>query len=536
MSESETRDAEREFLRARISELEEQLGAARAAADDCRCFLDAIPDAVLIVTPDGRIEDANDQAHRLFGYSRDEIVHLGIEQLLPARYREMHAAQRSDYEKSPHRRMMGKHRLDLVALHKDGTEIHVDIGLSPVVTGAGQRVITAIRDISQQRRMQRELHQAKRMEAVGRVAAGVAHDFNNLLMPVIGYAELVYETLAPDSALRADVLEIVRAAKRARALTKQLLATGRHQSLDLGPVNLNEIISESRRMFQGILGDSVELTIALDYALGCVIADASQIDQVFLNLVVNARDAMPCGGRLAIATRRLAVPDAHGHDHFGLACGTYAHVEVTDTGVGMDPETAEHIFEPFFSTKRVGEGHGLGLATAYGVITQCGGAIRVFSTPGAGTAFHVFLPAADAALLAADARSAPGRQDGRGAIALVVDGDLAVVEMARRVLTRRGYRVLDASSVVEGRRILAEHDAVVEILIADLLMPDADGVAVRAELLRTNPELKTLFLSAHPSTELGSSTQRAGDAFLVKPFTLMQLEAALSGVVGEAEP
>ena len=373
-------------------------------------LLEAAPDAVVCVDRNGRIELVNAQAERLFGYSRDELASQLVEILVPDAIKAAHPARRAGYVADPQPRPMGA-GIELAGRRRDGSTFPAEISLSAIGTGDGILVMAAIRDISERLelqaererlraeherlksqaerdRLERQLHQSQRLESLGQLAGGVAHDFNNLLAVISNYAAFVGDEIASrepqDSwqAVRDDVRQIERAAERAAALTHQLLAFARREVIQPRPLNLNDVVTSVEQLLVRTLGEHVELDTDLGDGLCLVLADPGQIEQVLVNLSVNARDAMPTGGRLTNAASRVGLPP-----------GRYACLKVSDTGTGMPKDVADRAFEPFFTTKAKGEGSGLGLATIYGIITQAHGYVQIYSEPGIGTTITILLPA-----------------------------------------------------------------------------------------------------------------------------------------------
>jgi PAS domain S-box-containing protein len=378
----------------------------RLADEKFEALLEAAPDAMVIVNEAGRVLLVNGQTETMFGYSRREILGQPLEILVPEAQRDGHARHRFAYAADPKRRTMGS-GLTLHARRKDGSTFPAEICLSPIHTAEGTLISSAIRDITERVRLEEQLRQSQKMEAIGRLAGGVAHDFNNILTAIIGYADLAASRPSVEAA-RQDVDEILRAADRAASLTRQLLAFSRRQALQPSLLDLSLTVAETAAMLRRLIGDNIALVVENDEPLGMVMADAGQLSQVVMNLAVNARDAMLEGGTLSIATRNVDLADrAEDQEEVPapLPAGSYVTVSVSDTGAGMDAATLACIFEPFFTTKE--RGTGLGLATVYGIVKQSGGGVTVHSQPGAGTRFTVYLPRAAAPRSAAVTASRP---------------------------------------------------------------------------------------------------------------------------------
>ncbi|HVQ77894.1 MAG TPA: ATP-binding protein [Candidatus Binatia bacterium] len=360
--------------------------------------------------------------------------------------------------------------------------------------------------------------QAQKMEAVGRLAAGVAHDFNNLLGVITGYGELVHRRLADEDPLKGKVEQILKAGERAAGLTRQLLAFGRKQVLQPRILALNDVVSSLQKMLPRVIGEDVEVVTFLAPDLGSVKADPGQIDQILMNLAVNARDAMPDGGRITIETRNADLDQSYVAAHAPVRTGPYVMLAVTDTGSGMDAATQARIFEPFFTTKGLGEGTGLGLATVYGIVKQSDGYVWVYSEAGVGTTFKIYLPRVDEDVQ-------PAREEAPGPLlrgvetVLLVEDEASLREMLREILEANGYSVLVAREGTEAVQMAAAHAGPIEIIVIDVIMPGMAGPKIVDLVARTRPEVKVLFISGYSDeavTRHGLIGPRR--AFLSKPF------------------
>lgn len=383
-------------------------------------------------------------------------------------------------------------------------------------------------DVSDRLHLEEQLRQAAKMEAIGRLAGGVAHDFNNLLTGILGYCELVLDRLDDTSTLRSDVEEIQKAAHRAAALTRQLLAFGRKQVLQPRVLDLNTVVRNLDSLLRRVIGEDVSLTVSLDPALGAIRADPGQLEQVILNLAVNAREAMPAGGHLRVATGASRWP---GTDPPRPA----AALIVADSGLGMDEETRLRVFEPFFTTKAGGTG--LGLSTVYGIVKQSGGEVEVQSDPGSGTTFTVLFPVVSDSPDAGDPVAAPVERTGRLETILVVEDEQPVRSLARRILERGGYRVLEAGDAAEALAVLERHPGSIELLLSDLILPGTSGTVLAERVRRNRPGIRTLFMSGYPSSVTDShGTTPIPSDFLQKPFTptalLARVRDALAATTG----
>lgn len=385
-------------------------------------------------------------------------------------------------------------------------------------------VIGVALDITDRQRLADQLRQSQKMQAVGELAGGIAHDFNNLLMVMKGHAEMLLDQIPALSPVRHSVEQMQQAAERAEGLTRQLLAFSRRQVLQPRVLDLNEVVGGMIKMVSRVIGENIELAFLPGSNLARVKADPSQMEQVVLNLVVNARDAMPGGGRLTIETSNVEIDRSYGARHAGMAAGPYVMVIVSDTGSGMDAATQARIFEPFFTTKGPGKGTGLGLATVYGVVKQSGGFIWVYSEVGRGTTFKIYLPQVIAEVeKPAEARKPAGPPSGNETILFVEDED-SVRELVREYLAAAGYRILEAADGEQALQIASAHSGPIHLLVTDVVMPHLSGRELAARLSPSRPDLKVLFISGYTDDSIfRSGVLDGGMAFLQKPFNLKSL-------------
>jgi PAS domain S-box-containing protein len=477
-------------------------------------------DAVLLVRADGALEDANPAAERLYGRTRDELRRLRYEDLL---------AQESERSRPP----AGSRAFQARHLRADGFTFPVEISAGELRLAEGGLLVLSIRDVSERelaerarRDLEQNLRQAQKMEAVGRLAGGVAHDFSNVLAVVLGYSDLLLRDLPPgDVRLRECADGIVEAAHRAVGVTRQLLTLSRKKLLRTEVLSLNKVVQDLGKLLGRTLGERIEVTTRLGEEVWPIVADSDQLAQVLLNFAVNARDAMPEGGPLEIATANVELTD--GSQDLALPPGRFVTLSVKDGGCGMTEEVRTRIFEPFFTTKD--SGTGLGLATVYWIVRQAGGAIRVDSSPGAGSTFTVYLPAADerATRVAAAAATAPAPR-GLGETVVLAEDEDTLRALLGRVLTGSGYHVITGRDGAEALAAVRARGGHVDLLLTDVVMPHMTGTELASALGTEQPGLKVLFMTGH--TDDTSLLGRLGDGsveLIQKPFT----NEALLGLV-----
>ena len=540
--------------------------------DEFRALLEAAPDAMVIANDQGKISLVNAQTEKLFGYNREELLGQPVEMLIPQRYHGHHIHYRKDYSDSPRLRPMGAGR-ELFGLRKDGSEFPVEISLSPFRSEEGMLVFSAIRDITLQKKAQDELRDAKealetrvqertvdlvktnealqgeivqreiamrqrdseqerarrleeqlllsqKMEAIGRLAGGIAHDFNNLLGVILGNAEMMLKAGPAGAAHIERVEQIKLAGEEAASVTRQLLAFARQQASEPQLLDLNVVLTDLEPLLRRIVEEHIRLEMVLARDLGDIRNDRSQLSQVILNLVANARDAMNKGGRLTIETTNTYLGEAYARDHLDVVPGPYVQLSVTDSGQGMDKETVSRIFEPFFTTKEQGSGSGLGLATVYGIVRQSGGHIWVYSEPERGTTFKIYLPRVsggpDAEIADPDSEQV---SNGTETILLVEDSKL-LAKVTRDFLVSAGYRVLLAAEAAEALHIAAGYPGRIHLLLTDVVMPHMNGRELSEELLKKRPQVKVLYMSGHTAGVISQTALLDDDvAFIEKPFT-----------------
>jgi hypothetical protein len=454
----------------------------------------------------------NDAAVRLYGYSR--------EQFLAMRLRDLEAAEKPVAARGP--TALGGSAL-LRHRRKDGTSLEVELDSSDIaLAGTSARLVLA-KDVTEKRLLEAQLLQAQKMEAVGRLAGGVAHDFNNLLGVITGYSDLLHKDLDSSHKGHRRIDQIERAAQRAAGLTRQLLAFSRKSVVDPQVLDLNQVVIEIEPMLRRLIGEDVDLQCVRGEGLGRVRADRGQIDQVIMNLVVNARDAMPGRGRLTLETAMAT--RAEGADGLGPgAPGEYVVLSVADTGIGMDAETRSHIFEPFFTTKEEGKGTGLGLATVFGIVSQGGGHIGVDSEPGAGTVFRVYLPSVVAPETAPPSGLEKAQPVGGPETILLVEDAEALRVMVQELLEAAGYRVVQAPDPEAAMLAAEAHEAPIDLLLTDVIMPRMSGPELASMLRATKPRARVLYMSGYTAEAIGAKgVLKPGTRLLRKPFSASDL-------------
>ncbi|MBL8566364.1 MAG: response regulator [Hyphomicrobiaceae bacterium] len=513
-----------------------QLEAAATAdsSGDLRLsrFFQSAPFGVATVAADGTISNANAAFARMILDGTRTAALPALEALT----RDCEASTRIAVEQGLDEVLGGRGNVAPIEISvgSGAAEFTRRVYMSPLAgaTGASEAAVLYVLDATEQKRLEARFAQSNKMEAVGTLAGGIAHDFNNMLTAIIGYSDFLLLTTKPGDPAHKDLMGIKAAANRAAGLVSKLLAFSRQQTLQNEVIQLGEMVSEISPLLKRSIGVKIELKVQTERDLWTVRTDKTQIDRVIVNLVVNARDAMPDGGTLTIRTRNVTERECQKMDHFGLAVGEYVLVEVEDTGCGMSPETMNKIFEPFFTTKGVGKGTGLGLATVYGIVKQSGGFIFTESEIGKGTKFRVFLPrhAPDPdeeaqivqRLSRKEVRHAPDLT-GSARVLLVEDED-GVRTFAVRALRSRGFEVLEASNGAEALDILAEHKGRLDIVVSDVVMPEMDGPTLLKELRKSHPDLKFVFMSGYPNDAFRAGLdQNESFGFLPKPFSLTEL-------------
>ncbi len=493
----------------------------RQSEERYRTLFDGSPLPIMLFDAETlRILAVNEATVLAYGYSREELLALTLLDIkVPEDEPELRAG-------------MKEPRADVVKIgvkrhrRKDGTIVEMDICAHQVDVGGRRASLCISQDVTETRRLEEQLRQAQKMEAVGLLAGGIAHDFNNILAVILAGSDAALYELPEDDPVREDLQEIAAAAGRAATLTRQLLTFSRKQSWRPRPIALNTLLAQLEKMLCRIIGEDIRMSSVLAAGLWSVEADPGQLEQVVLNLAVNARDAMPGGGRLTVETSNVTLGRVEAA-RAGVPAGPYVLMSVSDTGHGMDAATRARIFEPFFTTKDVGKGTGLGLSTVFGIVQQCGGAVQVESEPGRGATFLLYFPRA-AAQQDAAAPSRHSAAPGGTETILLVEDDPQLRHVAVRLLSARGYHVIESAGAPAALDLLALHDGPLDLVVTDLVMPDMDGQTMARHMLRMRPGTRVLFMSGYAEhAALKGAALGPGDDFLPKPFTARDLLGAV---------
>jgi len=495
-----------------ISDRKRMEEALRQSESQFRALFENALDAVLIANDRGVYVDANSAACDLLGISYDEVIGRTVDDFADQDSKSNSWRTWEQFLKEG--TMRGVIRLQ----RPDETVVEVDV--SATANFLPGRHLSVLRDVTERRKLEEQLRQSQKLESVGMLAGGIAHDFNNLLTVITGYSELTLRRLDENDPLARNVEEIKKAAERATSLTRQLLAFSRKQVLQPKVIDLNSVIVNIEKMVGRLVGEDMELLILPCIGLGLVKADPGQIEQVILNLVINARDAMPNGGKITLETARVYLDEEYARQHIAVQPGWYVRLAVADTGHGMDAKTQKYIFEPFFTTKESGKGTGLGLSTVYGIVKQSGGNIWVYSEVGVGTSFKIYLPLVDERVTEPDADVVrPENAAGTETILLAEDEEM-VRRLARESLRMHGYRVLEAANAEEALLICQQHEGPIHLLLTDVVMPRMSGRDLADQLVRLRPETRVLYMSGYTDQSIVHHGILDGDiAFIGKPFT-----------------
>ncbi|HUF93900.1 MAG TPA: PAS domain S-box protein [Candidatus Limnocylindria bacterium] len=511
-----------------VTQRKEASGDLRESEERFRATFEQAAAGMCHTTLDGRYVRVNQRFCDIVGYTRDELLARTFQDIT-------HADDHALDVLANQRQLAGEVQTmarEKRYIHKDGSVVWVDLMVSMLREASGEPkyLIAVVQDITARRQLEQELLHAQRMEGVGQLAGGIAHDFNNLLTVIGGRSELALAKLQPADPLRRDLDLIKKTADRAAALTRQLLAFSRKQVIQRRVVDPNDAVDNSTNLLKRLIGEDIELVFLPAADLGRVRVDPGNFEQVIVNLAVNARDAMRAGGRLTIETSNVTLDAGYAGRHVGLTPGPYVMIAVSDNGAGMDAETQARIFEPFFTTKGPGKGTGLGLATVYGIVKHSEGHIRVYSEPGVGTVFKIYLPRTDAAPEAeppGNTTAAEGTET-----VLLVEDEAEVRSLAREVLERLGYTLLEANSADDALLIAERHVGLIDLLLTDVVMPRMSGGALAEALASLRPETKILFMSGYTDDAIvRHGVLEKGVDLLEKPFSPRTLAAKVRAVL-----
>ena len=498
-----------------------------------RLITENAADMIAVVTADGKRLYNSPSYEKVLGYSAEELSQTSA-------YAQIHPEDQPKVAKAAEQaRSSGVgNRVEYRVRHKNGEWRMLESTASAVCSPEGkvEKLVIVNRDITERRRLEQQLVLSHKLEAIGRLSGGVAHDFNNLLGVIIGYAEALQQDPTGNESYREAIDEILKAGHRAASLTQQLLAFSRKQVLEPKILDLNAVVADIEKMLRRLIGEDIELKIICAADLGKVKADRGQIDQVIMNLAVNARDAMPRGGLLKIETCNVVLREEDRKNRQYIVPGVYVMVSVTDAGTGMDAEVQSHIFEPFFTTKEMGKGTGLGLATVYGVIKQSGGYIFVESEPGRGASFKIYLPRVEGAALNQPESVAPRQKDHGPRTILIAEDEASLRKLTSNTLNKLGYTVLEAPDAAEAIRIAGLLASKIDLLLTDVVMPGMSGRELALRLATTRPDTKVLYMTGYTDGAIAEhGVLEAGISILRKPFTQAQLIRSLDGIF-EAQP
>jgi two-component system cell cycle sensor histidine kinase/response regulator CckA len=494
-----------------------------AAADPFRLLVEAVKDyGIFMLDPAGNVSSWNPGAEKSKGYKAEEIIGQHLSCFYTAEDVAAGKPQRGLQTASTE----GRFEEEGLRVRKDGTTFWAIVTITDIKDSFGQHVgfANVTRDITERKHLEDQFHQAQKMEAVGQLAGGVAHDFNNLLTVISGYSEILLATLPANDPKREAVKAISEAGERAAGLTRQLLFFSRQAMLEMKVLDLNEVVKDTEKMLRRMIGEDILLTAVLDPNISRIKGDHGQIGQILMNLAVNARDAMPTGGKLTIESSDVQLGEAYAAQHSACKPGRYVKMAVSDNGCGMTTEVKSHIFEPFFTTKEPGKGTGLGLATVYGIVKQSGGSIEVYSEPGIGTTFKIYLPAVDEPVQRSTNYQSVAKVTGGTETVLLVEDEDAVRAIALLALQTHGYTVLQAENGKRALAIIERHRGHIDLLVTDVVMPGSSGRELAENLTARFPGLKVLYLSGYTDDSvIRHGILEAEVDYLQKPFTPLGL-------------
>ena len=516
-------------IQERTAKLEREIEQRKQAEERFRLLVETAPTGILICDGQGCITEGNAQLQRMFGYSREELIGQPVEMLIPEQHRGTHVGHRTTYVNSPQARPMGL-GMDLHGRRRDGTTFPVEISLGPLATREGVLISGTVVDISERKKLERQLQVSQRLEAVGQLAAGIAHDFNNILTAISGNTKLALADLPPDHPVQQNLTEIQKASSRATKLVRQILTFSRQQESKREVIKLAPVIEEVLELLRASLPAKIEIRTHFSPDVPAVSADTTQMHQILMNLATNAADAMQDGGVLDVRLETVVVSADLARTCAELQEGPYVRLSIADAGCGMTPATMEHIFEPFFTTKPQGQGTGLGLSVVHGIMKNHGGAITVYSEPGKGTVFHLYLPAAQRGTEETQARSHTVFR-GQGQRVLYVDDEEPLVLLMTRMLEQLGYKVTGCTDPEKALEMSRSGPQDFDVVVSDLSMPGMSGVDLARELLQIRPGIPILVASGYIRPADNEEVRSLGlPDLLLKPDTIEELGQILHNI------
>ena len=516
--------------------------ALRVSEDFNRRIIEGVPCGIIQVSLEGAILKANSVAQNVLGLTFDELSRRFVADFESETFWEdgsVCAAQDHPVSKclATHQPQpattIGVRRAD----GRMAWGIFTAIPVSDPETGQMTGAVVTFLDITERKHLEEQLRQSQKMEAVGRLAGGIAHDFNNLLTAMIGYSELLLGRLEVGNPMQEELEEIKKAGERAAALTRQLLAFSRKELLQPQVLDLNALVANIDKMLRRLISEDIELVTIFGPRLERVEADPAQLEQMVINLVVNARDAMPRGGKIVIETMNLELDEAYAHQHVAVSPGRYVMLAVSDVGCGMDAETLKHIFEPFYTTKHHAEGTGLGLSTVYGVVKQSGGNIWVYSEVGRGTTFKIYLPQVNEVVDVRKTEAVSTAVAGGTETVLLAEDEKLVRKFVRSILEKNGYTVLEAHHGSEALRVALQHPGPIHLLLTDMVMPLMDGKLLAQRMVGLRPGIRVLYMSGYSENAVvHHGVLESGTAFIEKPFTVETLARKVREALDTCQP
>ncbi len=516
----------------RTRELIQVQEALRRSNELLETTIGAAPVGIVALDNEGRVQLWNRMTEETFGWKQEEA----LEHLVPF----IPSQKRREFSGLLGRILLGESISDHEAeyLKKDGSPVAVRLFAAPLRDYQSETAgaLLVFEDVTERKSLESQLFQAQKLESIGRLAGGIAHDFNNILTIINGYADMALNKLGKDHSAYQSIQQVRKSGEKAANLTEQLLVFSRKRPLEMKPLDLNMTVVDIEKMLRRLIGEDIQMVTSLDPGLGTIMGDASRIQQVIMNLAVNARDAMPNGGKLVIETANIDLDNTFAKRHPQAQAGPHVMLCMTDTGTGMDEETKNHIFEPFFTTKQPGKGTGLGLAMVYGIIRQSGGWIWVYSELGRGTAFKIYLPRCDAQTsegqpLLIEIEKLHGTER-----ILLVEDDVGVLSLVSNVLRGFGYTVLEASDGEEALTISGQETKPIDLMISDIVMPGMSGYDLAGELKALRPKMVVLFMSGYTDRSIsGAEEVDPNVPYLQKPFTSVALAAKIRELLGPSE-